>query len=194
MIDAKVAFGPYRLDLNRRVLTLNGKRVVLGGRALDILCALAQADGEPMEKAALLAKIWPGGDVGDNKLHVHISGLRKLLGDAGRTHLITLPGLGYRLLSSAVPVASSKVSSDRPILGVIPFRSLSDGGAIQSFAESLIDDLITQLARSRSLRVVADGGVFRGATLGGSESVLAQTTCWKAAYGLLPVAPASTRG
>jgi GAF domain-containing protein len=50
-----------------------------------------------MEKEELLAKIWPGGDVGDNNLHVHISGLRKLLGDAGRTHLVDiLDSEGYR--------------------------------------------------------------------------------------------------
>src|SRR3954469_10355018 len=133
MLDTAVAFGAYRLDLARRVLTLNGKRVVLGGRALDILCALAQADGEPIEKDELLAKIWPGSNVGDNNLHVHISGLRKLLGDAGRAHLVTLPGFGYRLLSSAAPAA--KPSRDRPILGVIPFRSLSDDGPTRRFAD-----------------------------------------------------------
>jgi TolB-like protein len=163
MIDATVAFGPYRLDPYRRVLTLNGKRVVLRGRALDILCALAQAGGEPIEKDALLAKIWPGADVGDNNLHVHISALRKLLGDAGRVHLVTIPGFGYRLLGSEVPVAAGKVSSDLPILGVVPFRGLSDEGSLRSFAECFTDDLITQLARSRCLQVVADGRLFQDA-------------------------------
>jgi TolB-like protein len=162
MTDATVAFGPYRLDPHRRSLTLNGKRVVPGDRALDILCALAQADGEPVEKDELLAKIWPGADVGDNNLHVHISALRKLLGAAGRAHLVTLPGFGYRLLSSTAPVVSNKIGSDRPILGVVPFRSLSEDGDTQRFAETFTDDLITQLARSRCLRVVADSGVFRG--------------------------------
>ena len=162
MTDATVAFGPYRLDPNRRVLTLNGKRVVLGGRALDILCTLAQADGEPIDKDELLATVWPGANVGDNNLHVHISALRKLLGDAGRAHLVTLPGFGYRLLSSTVPVVSNKLSSDRPVLGVIPFRSLSEDGNSRRFAETFNDDLITQLARSRCLRVVADSSVFRG--------------------------------
>lgn len=155
MSDATVAFGPYRLDLGRRILTLHGKRVVLGGRALDVLCALAQAGDEPIEKDELLAKIWPGADVGENNLHVHISGLRKVLGEAGRSHLVTLPGFGYRLLSSAEPAVASKTSSNRPVLGVIPFRCLSSDGGTRSFAESLTDDLITQLARSRSLRVVA---------------------------------------
>ncbi len=155
MIDATVAFGPYRLDLGRRILTLHGKRVVLGGRALDVLCALAQAVNEPIEKDAQLAKIWPGADVGENNLHVHISGLRKLLGEAGRSHLVTVPGFGYRLLSSAVPAVAGKTSGNPPALGVIPFRCLSDDGGTRRFAESLTDDLITRLARSSSLRVVA---------------------------------------
>jgi TolB-like protein len=155
MIDATVAFGPYRLDLGRRILSLHGKRVVLGGRALDVLCALAQAGDEPIEKDELLARIWPGADVGENNLHVHISGLRKLLGEAGRGHIVTLPGFGYRLLSSAAPVVAGETSINRPVLGVIPFRCLSGDGGTRSFAESLTDDLITRLARSRALRVVA---------------------------------------
>ena len=90
-----------------------------------------------MEKDELLAKIWPGADVGENNLHVHISGLRKLLGDAGRAHLVTVPGFGYRLLSSAVPVvrqgraaigqysASSRFAACRTTLalGVLPKAS-----------------------------------------------------------------------
>jgi TolB-like protein len=134
---------------------LHGERVVLGGRALDVLCALAQAGNEPIEKDELLDKIWPGADVGENNLHVHISALRKLLGEAGRSHLVTLPGFGYRLLTSAVPVIVGKTSGSPPVLGVIPFRCLSDDDGTRSFAETLTDDLITQLARSRSLRVVA---------------------------------------
>src|SRR3954470_20977679 len=104
MNDAMVAFGPYRLDLGRRILSLNGKRVVLGGRALDVLCALARAGNEPIEKDELLAKIWPGAAVGENNLHVPISELRNFLGETGPRHIVTLPGFGYRLLSSTVPV------------------------------------------------------------------------------------------
>ena len=110
MSDATVAFGPYQLDLGRRILCLHGKRVVVGSRALDVLCALAEAGNEPIEKDALLAKIWPGAEVGENNLHVHISALRKLLGEAGRSHLVTVPGLGYRLVNSIVPPVASKTS------------------------------------------------------------------------------------
>jgi TolB-like protein len=93
--------------------------------------------------------------VGENNLHVHISGLRKLLGEAGRSHLVTLPGLGYRLLCSAVPAVAGKTSGNPPVLAVIPFRCLSSDDGTRGIAEGLTDDLITQLARSRSLRVVA---------------------------------------
>jgi DNA-binding winged helix-turn-helix (wHTH) protein len=137
MIDAAVAFGPYRLELGRRVLSKNGKRVALSGRGLDILCDLAQAGSEPVEKDELLARIWPGSGVGENNLHVHISALRKLLGEVGRTHLVTLPGLGYQLLTSDTQRAPTWASSGRPALAVMMFRSLSGGTDAQSIAEGL---------------------------------------------------------
>jgi DNA-binding winged helix-turn-helix (wHTH) protein len=124
MVDAVVAFGPYRLDLGRRVLRKNGKRVVLGGRTMELLYALARVDGEPVEKDELLAWIWPGSSIGENNLHVHISALRKQLGEVGKTHLVTLPGFGYRLLTSAAPVNPSCATAGRPTLAVLRFRSL----------------------------------------------------------------------
>jgi adenylate cyclase len=156
MIDPTVAFGPYRLELGRRVLRKNGQRVALSGRALDILCVLAEAGSEPVGKDELLARIWPGCGVGESNLHVHISALRNLLGDAGRTHLVTLPGFGYRLLRSDTPAAPNWASGGRPALAVMRFRSLSGGTEAESFAEGLTEDVITQLTRNRALCVVAD--------------------------------------
>ena len=162
MNDATVAFGPYRLDLGRCVLTKNGQRVPLRGRPLEILCALAQAGSNPVEKEELLTRIWPGASVGDNNLHVHISELRKLLGEAGRAYLVTLPGFGYQLLASEPATAPGSTGSGRPTLAVMTFRSLSGGSEAQNFTEGLTEELITQLARTRSLCVVTSGLGWRG--------------------------------
>jgi adenylate cyclase len=154
MNDATVAFGPYRLDTSRSVLTKNGRRVPLRGRALEILCVLARAGGEPVDKDELLARIWPGAGVGENNLHVHISALRKLLGDGGRPCLVTLPGFGYQLLASGTAAAPG--ATGRPTLAVTTFRGVS-GEVAERLAEGLTEDVITQLARSRSLEVLSDG-------------------------------------
>src|SRR5215472_14482713 len=122
MNEATVAFGPYRLDLSRSVLTKNGQRSPLHGRPLEILCALAQAGSNPVEKDELLALIWPGTSVGENNLHVHISELRKLLGEVGRVHLVTLPGFGYQLLTSQAASVPSPANHGRPALAVMRFQ------------------------------------------------------------------------
>jgi adenylate cyclase len=154
MSDLTVAFGPYLLDLRRCVLTKNGRRVALRGRSLEILSALAQAGSEPVGKDELLARIWPGASVGENNLHVHISELRKQLGDVGRAYLVTLPGFGYQLLASETTGAPPGLGDGRPTLAVTTFRSLSGGPVAQNFTDGLTEALITQLARCRSFCVV----------------------------------------
>jgi adenylate cyclase len=154
MNNATVAFGPYLLDLRRSVLTKNGKRVPLRGRPLEILCTVAQAGSEPIGKEELLARLWPGVIVSENNLHVHISELRKLLGEDGRSHLVTIPGFGYQLLASEMATAVPETRGGRPTLAVTAFRGWSGGTAEQKFANGLTEEVITQLARSRSLCVV----------------------------------------
>jgi TolB-like protein len=110
----------------------------------------------------LLTRIWPGASVGDNNLHAHIAELRKLLGETGRAYLVTVPGFGYQLLTSQPTAAPGSASSGRPTLAVLTFRSLSGGTEGQSFTEGLTEELITQLARTRSLCVVTRGLSQRG--------------------------------
>src|SRR5262245_32785452 len=52
-------FGPFRLDVNRRVLLRNGARVSLTGKAFDTLLALVERQGELVEKDDLIEQLWP---------------------------------------------------------------------------------------------------------------------------------------
>ncbi len=52
-------FGHFRLDLSRRELRRGDTLVLIGGRALDILCVLVSARGEVVSKDELMAKVWP---------------------------------------------------------------------------------------------------------------------------------------
>ena len=62
-----VRFGPFRLHGKTRTLTRGGTAIALGGRALDVLIALAGANGAPLSKGVLLDRVWPGVTVGENK-------------------------------------------------------------------------------------------------------------------------------
>ena len=53
--------------------------ILLGERALDILCMLVSAKGEVVTKDELITQIWSGIAVEENNLQVQVSALRKAL-------------------------------------------------------------------------------------------------------------------
>jgi len=90
---------PWEIDPARRELRLRGTPVVLGGRAFEIVVALAQAAGGLVTKDDLMARVWPDATVGENTLHVHIHAIRKALG-VDRGMLKSISGHGYRLVGA----------------------------------------------------------------------------------------------
>ena len=80
-----------------REVFVDNVRVDLGSRAMDLLIILAEANGAIVPKEELINRVWPTTVVADNNLHVHISAIRKVLG-RHRNLLLSVPGLGYRLL------------------------------------------------------------------------------------------------
>ena len=153
-----VAFGPFRLDRRGRSLTRAGAEITLGRRAFDVLCVLAAAGGEAVSKDALLDQVWPGLTVEENNLQVQISALRKTLGDG---MIATIPGRGYRLIM--VPSGGrlpSDATAGKPSIAVLPFTNMSGDIEQEYFADGVADDIITELARVRSLFVIARNSSF----------------------------------
>jgi DNA-binding winged helix-turn-helix (wHTH) protein/TolB-like protein len=115
----EITFGRFRLHPRRRELLRDEVPVRLHRRALDILCALAAAKGAIVGRDELLALLWPGRIVEEGNLHVHVSALRKALGEDGEGHsyIVTVPGRGYRLagFTGAVPADSAPAPSPRPL-------------------------------------------------------------------------------
>ncbi len=74
----------------------------VGGRAFDILCVLAERDGQLVTKEELLQSVWSGLVVEENNISVHIAALRKLLGGGA---IATVAGRGYRLSAGRAAAA-----------------------------------------------------------------------------------------
>src|SRR5579859_5652897 len=94
----EVRFGPFRLIPHERRLERDGAAVHLGGRAFDILVALARRSGEVVSKAELCRTVWPDMIVEEGSLRFHMVSLRKALGDSaqdGGGYLTTVAGRGY---------------------------------------------------------------------------------------------------
>jgi adenylate cyclase len=154
----EMSFGPFRLDRQRRRLTRRGTVIPLGGRAVDVLAVLAAAAGELVTKDVLLETVWPGLTVEENNLQVQISNLRKALGDGW---VVNLPGRGYRLaVVAAGEISPMDEVASKPSIAVLPFTNLSDDREQEYFADGIVEDIITALARTGWLFVIARNSSF----------------------------------
>jgi DNA-binding winged helix-turn-helix (wHTH) protein len=93
----RLRFGPFELNVAERSLKKADRVIPLGGRAYDILVALLDNAGEVVSKSELIAKAWPDVTVGEGSLRVHLSALRKALGDGqfGNKYIASLQGAGH---------------------------------------------------------------------------------------------------
>ena len=76
-------FGPFRADVQRRILERDGQPIPLSGKAFEILLVLLRHPGELVEKEVLMREVWPGTAVEENNLTVNISGLVQVSGRDG---------------------------------------------------------------------------------------------------------------
>jgi predicted ATPase/DNA-binding winged helix-turn-helix (wHTH) protein len=105
------AFGPYRLFPRQRLLLKDGNALRVGNRSLDILILLAERQGEVIGKSELIARAWPGINIDEGGLRVHIAGLRKALGDGAgdACYIKTVVGRGYCLVTATGPAEPAGV-------------------------------------------------------------------------------------
>src|SRR5260370_34180736 len=92
----------WEIGLGRGELRSRGIPVPLGGRAFEVVTVLVQSASEFVTKDDLMDRVWPGATVGEGPVHVHISAVRKALGQ-DRAMLKTGSGRGYRLLGDWTP-------------------------------------------------------------------------------------------
>src|SRR5262245_56016503 len=94
-------FGPFRLDVQKRLLWRDGEIVSLKPKAFDTLLALVEANGRVVVKDDLMKRVWGDTVVEEGNLTFNISSLRKALGDDPRLHqyIVTIPGEGYQFVA-----------------------------------------------------------------------------------------------
>src|SRR6266498_2008978 len=92
------AFDAFILDEQARTLERAGETVALAPKAFEMLLVLVRHAGESLGKEELLQQVWPDAFVEEANLAVHISMLRKALGErpGGGQYIETLPRRGYR--------------------------------------------------------------------------------------------------
>lgn len=97
---ARLAFGPYVLDFEGRLLERDGARVPLSRREFELLAFLASNEGRTYDPEELYRAVW-GLEHGDlSTVAVHVQRVRRKIEAEGAPPrwLVTVPGAGYRFL------------------------------------------------------------------------------------------------
>lgn len=92
----KYIFGEFTFDAAGRELRRGGQALALTPRAHDLLAALVKNAPRLVTKRELLDQVWGDTVVEEGVLSVHISAIRKALGDRDRHFIETVSRTGYR--------------------------------------------------------------------------------------------------
>src|ERR1700752_4988210 len=94
-------FAEFELDGVKRLLLRNGEPLSLNPKALELLMVMVESRGDVLTKDDLLDKVWPDQIIEEGNLKVHISSLRKVLGQSGNDNrfIVTVPGRGYTFVA-----------------------------------------------------------------------------------------------
>ncbi|MGH6965781.1 MAG: winged helix-turn-helix domain-containing protein, partial [Phenylobacterium sp.] len=100
-------FGLGNLEITpatRQVRTPDGVDHTAEPRVLQVLVALAEADGGVVSRDALTRRCWDGRVVGEDSIHRAIAKARQLgeLASPPAFHIESIPRVGYRLLTGVM--------------------------------------------------------------------------------------------
>lgn len=97
--SAVYRFGAFRLDPVARQLFRGDTLLHLQSKAFDLLVVLVQNAGRTVSKTDLMAAVWPDAGVEEANLSVHMTPLRRALGEEGERFIETVPKQGYRFVA-----------------------------------------------------------------------------------------------
>jgi DNA-binding response OmpR family regulator len=97
--DERIRVGGLEIDARRRLAVLDGHQLDLTRREFDLLAFLAARPGVVVPRRELLAEVWRQSYGDDQTIDVHLSWLRRKLGEtaARPRYLHTLRGVGVKL-------------------------------------------------------------------------------------------------
>ncbi len=171
-------FGRFRLDALKRILTRDDQPVQLTSKAFDTLQLLVENRDRILEKREMIKALWPNTFVEEINLTVHISSLRKALGERPSEHayIVTVPGRGYRFVATVKEVkaeeAAARNGAGEPAIAfksiaVLPFKYIGADDGNEYLSVGLASALITRLSNIKRLLVRPMSTVLKHANSNG---------------------------
>jgi len=168
-------FDAFEVDADRYELHRDGVAQPVEPLVFDLILFLARNPNRVVTREEVVEVVWEGRAVSDATISSAIKSARRALGDSGdnQSYIRTVRGRGFELQaqiatddqvrSNAEVVApsvrrqaaanSDPVVDPKPVIVVVPFTNLA-ADADEYFADGLTEDIITNLARFRDLRVI----------------------------------------
>src|SRR6204780_736128 len=156
-----LSFGPFSLFAAERLLKKAEEPIPLGGRALDILIALAERAGEVVTHKELISTVWPDVTVEEANLRFQMAALRKALGDGrdGARYVSNVAGRGYCFVASITRSAAAPTASITGITATERVRKLPPRLTRMVGRDDTVRSLAEQLQVWRFVSIVGPGGV-----------------------------------
>ena len=181
-------FGPFRLDLERRILSHEGEDVTLPPKVFETLVLLIEHKGRVIRKDDMMKMLWPDRHVDESNLSQNIFMLRKILseGPGNYQYIETIPKIGYRFSGTVKEVQEvidetkeealatveerePEGQQERPArpeeakisIAVLPMVNETGDPAWEYLADGITDSLIKLLSQLPQVRVIARSLVYR---------------------------------
>lgn len=99
-VASMVSIGKYKLDIDTRELFLKDQKVCrLTAKQFQLLRILLEHPKGIISRQAIKQELWPDGNSSDASLDNYISQLRKILTDDSNINIMTIPKIGFKLIS-----------------------------------------------------------------------------------------------
>lgn len=196
-MEEELRFASFSIVPARRSLKRDGANVALGSRAIDILLFLISTPGALKTNDEIVKHVWPDTYVDEANLRVHLSALRKALGDTKSEpqFIANIPGRGYTFVGEVI--RDRKNTQREPIRPPTP----DDGGQKVFGRNQIIEGILEQLPKSRLFTITGPGGIGKSTVakavvsqLAGELEIIKVELSDIASGDLVPAAVASSLG
>lgn len=179
-------FGPFRLDLEEKLLSHDGETVALAPKVFETLVLLIENKGRVVKKEEMMKTLWPDRHVEESNLTQNIFTLRKIFSESGNDQYIeTIPKRGYRFTGTIKEVQEevsqaeegsaptekpeSTLQQERPArpdeakisIAVLPMVNETGDSTLEYLSGGITDSLINSLSQLPQVRVIARSLVYR---------------------------------
>jgi len=160
-------FEDFALDTEQHELRRGTERIPIEPQVFDILLYLIRNRERVVSKDDLIAAVWGGRIISESTLSSRITAVRHAIGDdAGEQRLLrTVARKGVRFIgdvreANGYGLAAALSFPEGPSIAVLPFNNLSGDSEQDYFADGIVEDITTALARLKWLFVIARNSSF----------------------------------